>query len=67
MRARTGLWVPRGGNARRPPGPEQRSELRFAPLVVTRNSGVDLFVWLQNEDKDRERTGVSCREYFAGI
>jgi hypothetical protein len=38
MRARTGLWEPRGGNAPRPPGPRQRSELAFATSVVTRAS-----------------------------
>lgn len=36
MRARTGLWEPRGGNAPRPPGPKQFAIMRnIAPVGLT--------------------------------
>ena len=36
MRASTGLWEPRGGNAPRPPGPERRTVAsELAPVRLT--------------------------------
>ena len=39
MRARTGLWEPRGGNALGPPGPYAGSGIKFRNLIKALDTG----------------------------